>query len=895
MKSNYMLRNAVRLALASGAAAAFVAPNAIAQEGEEEARELDRVQVTGSRIQRTDIEGALPVTTIDREQIELSGESSAADLIRNLSFNSAGSFRPQSGSSAQSFAGVSLRGLGESRTLLLIDGKRLPKAPNVGSSQDLNSIPLAAVERIEILSDGASAVYGSDAIAGVINVVTRKDFEGAEIMYGTSNPAREGGDTEEFSALMGISSERGQLMAGISMNERDIVFQRDRPWSQGGASVFSNNFWEGIFTGSLQHPEFGASVPGEGCTGDGFTRTDAGADSFCFYDFTLQAADEASIKNSSLFVRGRYDINFDWSAFMNASVSRVESFGRYAPVPSSPWPGGLPQANAGDPNHPATAPSDGGLNPNWDDPYYQQFDGQDLFFTHRFAALGPRDAEIDSQVYDADIGVQGRAAGWDIEVGTRFTESSYVDLGRNYVVGDLAQKQIDNGNYNIYDPFSVEDDIANQMKTTINRDSVYRETQSYANFGTDVAQLPAGPLSVAFGAEHRNMKYEDIYDALSEGGQVVGSAGSSASGGRDADAMYFETLVPLLENLEMNIAGRYDDYSDYGSDTSPKISFRYQPIQEVTLRASYGEGFRAPPLNILTQKPAFSAAPVVHAPTADQLGVDPGDSVQITTYSIANPDLESENSEQFSFGVAFQPVDWFSGSVDYFDLQITDQISGISAQQVVNCLMNTAQNCPPGLSVFDENAGFVQSRSPDPAQGLGMAFDGGDPNNDPILFGQTGSTNLGSTQTTGIDLNLTTNFDFGEAGRLRNNLQATYVNEYIVDSGDDVAGNSGLPQTRATLSNVYGIADFDFSWNINYIGPQDTSLAAPDPDPGVKSWTTHDVQGNWYTPWDSKVTVGMRNATDEDPPLDDGASRGFNFDLYDGYGRITYLRYTQSF
>src|SRR5690606_19034820 len=136
---------------------------------------------TGSRIQRADVEGALPITVIDRMDLELSGEISVADFLRTTTFNSFGSFRPQSGSSAQSFAEVSLRGLGGSRTLILIDGRRAPTAPMVGQGQDLNAVPLAAVERIEILSDGASAIYGSDAIGGVVNIITRKDFSGVEI------------------------------------------------------------------------------------------------------------------------------------------------------------------------------------------------------------------------------------------------------------------------------------------------------------------------------------------------------------------------------------------------------------------------------------------------------------------------------------------------------------------------------------------------------------------------------------------------------------------------------------------------------------------------------------------------------------------------------------------
>ena len=163
------------------------------------AQNTERVEVTGSRIKRADSEGALPVTVITREQLQGSGATSVAEFVRNISFAAAGNFRPQSGSSAQAYAALDLRGLGADRTLILLDGRRLPKAPFVGSAVDMNSIPMAMVERIEVLTDGASAVYGSDAMAGVVNIVTRKDFSGIELMAGAADPVVKGGGQERVS------------------------------------------------------------------------------------------------------------------------------------------------------------------------------------------------------------------------------------------------------------------------------------------------------------------------------------------------------------------------------------------------------------------------------------------------------------------------------------------------------------------------------------------------------------------------------------------------------------------------------------------------------------------------------------------------------------------------
>ncbi|MGH6709729.1 MAG: TonB-dependent receptor plug domain-containing protein, partial [Bradyrhizobium sp.] len=205
-------------------AATLVSGNAIAQETESgDAKTLDRIEVTGSRIKRAEIEGALPVTVISRADIDISGKVSVAELLQSSTFNSFGSLTPASGSSAQSFSELSLRGLGGGRTLILIDGRRAPVSPQTGEGQDLNSIPLAAVERVEILSDGASAIYGADALGGVVNIITRKDFNGAEITMGVSNSER-GGDTESGSALFGVSGDRGRLLGGISYNNRGITY-----------------------------------------------------------------------------------------------------------------------------------------------------------------------------------------------------------------------------------------------------------------------------------------------------------------------------------------------------------------------------------------------------------------------------------------------------------------------------------------------------------------------------------------------------------------------------------------------------------------------------------------------------------------------------------------------
>lgn len=865
---NPLLSNAIRYALSAGAVAglAFTSAPVFAQDDEDKA-ELDAIEVTGSRIKRSDVEGALPVTIITREQIELSGESNAADFLRNLTFNSAGSFRPQSGSSLQGESTLNLRGIGSARTLVLVDGRRLPKAPSSGAAQDLGTIPMGAIERIEILSDGASAVYGSDAIGGVVNVILREDYEGAEIMLGgqeVSIPTN-GGEREEGSIVVGAAGDRSSITMGMSWNNREIIFARDLPWSAGtGASLFGNNF---SLVGADGGVTFGF-LPTANDRFCGFAANTAffqAADGLCRYDFTQVSADEASTENRSFYARGKHEINNNWELFANASYARTDSFGRYAPVPDARF--------FDDPSNPvffALSPTSPNNPTNPNSPLYDPSLGlapQPIDWWHRFDAVGPRDSRVSTQLTDILIGAEGVIGNAEVEFGVRHTNNVRSDVGRNYLLRSVAQQLIENGEYSLADPYGNPDALQ-RMRITVFRDSKYDQDEAYATVAFDAFDMSAGPVQMVFGGEYRQEKYADIYDPQSESGAVGGSAGNSAGGDREVGSFFFEALFPLLDNLEMNIAGRYDDYSDFGSEFSPKISFRYQPADTVTLRASYGQGFRAPTLDVLTQKPSFSADSVRDPVTCLLAVGDATAQCQINARVVGNQDLQPEESDQFSLGVAWEPVDWFNMTADYYDIEITNRIRLISSQS----LIDFPDRAPPGLGCQRDASGRITQCI-------------------------RGSGNQGEYELSGMDFNFRFNYDlFG--GSFMNNLQISHLIEQRLSRpdgtlGDDIVKTPGLPENRATLNNVFSIGDWSFAYNINYIGDQDASTTAA----AVGSWVTHDVQANYFAPWDGQITVGVRNAGEKFPPIDQGnqGSRDYDFNLYDGYGRITYVRYTQTF
>ena len=872
MFTNTKLAKSIQLAIAFGAVSGLsLSTAAVAQETEEaEAEAVEKIQVTGSRIKRADMEGALPVTVIDRAAIEFSGQTSVADLLRNTSFNSTGSFRPQSGSSAQGVSQINLRGLGASRSLVLVDGRRLARSPSTGSSQDLNGIPAAAVERIEILTDGASAVYGSDAIGGVVNIITRKDFNGVEMKLGAAQIDREGGDREEGSIIFGASSSDGQMLGGVSWNKRDIVFARDFPWYSPGGSFYSQNFydtnnpdayWTSLGPNACDQGEFysipySLSVPNS----DGVAQR-------CGFNFASVSADEASTGVVGFFLNSRYEINDDWSVYSNMNISKSSSFGRYAPS--------LAQAYVGptSPNNP-TNPDSPYYDPAWNTSTYDgstemATTGSDgVFVLHRFAGLGNRDNNVDNYLSDLLVGFEGDIDGVLVEFGVRRNKSRTYDIGRNYVVIPIAEQYMDDGSYLLGDLDRNPADVLNSMKATISRIGDYNQDEVFGSVQFDLFEMDGGTAVAIVGGEWRDILFNDQYDSLSEGGVIGGSAGNSAGGSRQVSAAYVEAVFPYSDEVEITAALRRDSYSDYGSDVSPKVSVRYNPTDELVLRASYGEGFRAPTLDILTQKESFSADSVRDPQHCEAVGLAPTCSDQVDAYVIANPFLESESSTQYAFGMAYEAAEWIDFSLDYFNIEIENRIKSFSAGELIN-LQNLGQALPAGMEVVRNANGAIDSIT----RGFG---------------------NQGTLQTSGLDLNLNTRFDFNEMGALRQNVSMSYTQKYDVD-GNSQLDFSAFPQYRGVISNVYSIGDFDIAWNMNIIG--DTARLSGSEYLPVPHWITNDINVSYNASWGGKVTIGSNNVGGKDPILDtdpDG-SRDYNFSLYDGYGRIVYARYTQSF
>ncbi|MCH8930305.1 MAG: TonB-dependent receptor [Proteobacteria bacterium] len=636
MKERNPIQDAVRYALVAGVAASFASiPSVAVAQDDEDVAEQGLIEVTGSRIKRVDVEGPSPVAIITRADIENSGDISVADVLRQSSYNQFGSFRQRSGSSAQSQATISLRGLGAQRTLVLLDGRRIAGSPTFGSgsAQNLNTIPIAAVERIEILRDGASAIYGADAVGGVVNIIMRKDYEGLQISAEVGRPTQAGGDENAYSIVGGITSGKGNITFALDHSDSEIIFNGDRAFSAVGLSAFG---FPGSF--AVTDPVLGSlgTFPDPRCpnsinTDPNFANSQINTgNGLCNYNYAATSANEASLTRDTLFVNGNYQVNEDLNFFARGTFSRTESFGRYAPAPmvgGSPF---LPSMSAANPNNP-TAPgavSTAGLPSNYPLPFagatdLSQFDTDgdgipdvtgpfDLSIFYRNVPGGFRDGNTTDILYDYLIGFEGSSdlfGGLDWETGFQYSRQTGDDTSAGLAFRNGLQGVIDDGTFDIFNVQGNGTDpaIAQTFVHTGFANTMHRITGGDFTATWDAFQMPAGPVPIVLGTEYRDEKFSQDFDAQQNAGNVDGSAGGQdIEGSRAVLAFYAETSLPITEDLEISLAARFDSYNDFGTTVNPKISVGYRPTDTLLIRASYGEGFRAPSMEELYSSPAQS-------------------------------------------------------------------------------------------------------------------------------------------------------------------------------------------------------------------------------------------------------------------------------------------------
>ncbi len=608
-------------------------------------RTLDSVQVTGTRIKTAELQGQVPFQTLNRADIERTGLTSIGEVLQELTasgsalnakFNSSGNFGfPPDGSGVGAgSAQVDLRHLGSKRVLVLVDGIRWvneSSASGVGSSTDLNTIPLAIVERIEVLEDGASSLYGSDAIAGVVNIITRRTFDGAQVTLNYGQYGKGDGTNQGMDLAWGTSGENFSLFLGTSYVKQDPIYARDCaqarfPIPGTGLTFASSATPDGRFqfvdsnTGVRQNltPNAGVGTPQYDGSG-GCTRSD---DYHCFgtadrYNFAGQNLLLTPSERKGVFAQFRYYFNDDVQWYVKALGNRRESTNQAAPEPIFLGP------DAGTGNPLADNIVISALNP------FNPF-GFDLDSATNLIQIGRRPVEGGPRRYEQQVDTQyfgtglvgtfegaGRTWFWDVKGMYSKNKAEQTNYGSynlyniyniNLALGDPAACAAVAGCVPL-DIFSGAGSITPEMLRWIQpvvRDRSQNELSLFtANLSSELFQLPGGAVSFAGGYEYR--KYEGAYqpDPLTVARRYNGLPSLPTSGSYDVNEAYLELNIPIFANsalgdkLDLNIAGRYSDYSTFGGEFTPKYGLRWQITDEFVLRTSYAEGFRAPTIGEL--------------------------------------------------------------------------------------------------------------------------------------------------------------------------------------------------------------------------------------------------------------------------------------------------------
>jgi outer membrane receptor for ferrienterochelin and colicin len=886
---------------------------------DENVEKLDKIEVVGSRIKRTDIEGVSPVLTVTREELEISGHNTIQDFIRTLTITSGNTGDDNNNSFASGTSTINLRGLGNNATLVLINGRRMAahgQAQNITESfVDLNSIPMAAVERIEILKDGASAIYGADAVGGVVNLVLRKNFTGAEYTVGYQTDVDGDAPQSTFSAIIGGGNDNTDFTLTFSALDREALFYRDRNFSASADQRANGGFDQRStfgFPGTVFSPSAGTFTAHPDCDAD-LVRPQFGGTvcSLNFNDF-INFYPDSQRYSSNLYMN--HKITEKINLYLDFGVNVNKSVNIAAPAPwVGPFSNGIntsgPGANSILPPEASAALPFGGLmlfvpqsNP------FNTF-GEDIGLLHRPIGFGPRVAEKHTTTYRFNTGVEGYfgESSWEYDVGFGYSRSNVLVEHRNSIDAVKLQSALlgvldpnGSGETIYYNPFGDNDQRVIDFAKLVYEDrNVSWERSFIFNFTGPLLSMPAGDLGLAVGAEVRKQFISAEADPLRNSGGLVGTGQANDTfGDRDVTSFYAEFSVPLLKSLELQLAARYEDYSDFGTTTKPKIGLRWQPIKDLLLRASWGESFRAPSLTelfsgVVTSFPGGLIDPVrcpspgspagVNGNAPDLSGTDCGNG-QNTVNNGGNSNLSPEESESVNFGVVWEPsfFDGFNLSLDYFRFKHENIITQLQNQLLINLndprfvIRNGGPTSPISLikntfinGAFREVSGvdFGLAYQREIAGGIFQVS-----NN--LTYYETFEfapirVDASGNQTIGAVIDGTGNTNLGDFPILRDNLSLSYsFNKHSISAIGHY--RSGLDATNAN----------------SITGSNETS-----------SWSTLDLAYTYFVGDKSKLQVGCINCTDRDPIFDPDRSEeaGYFKSTDDPRGAVVYIRWTQGF
>jgi iron complex outermembrane receptor protein len=925
-----------------------------------------RVEVTGSRIRQVDLETAQPIQVMTQEQIQKSGRVTVGDILNQLTSagtpdfsrgNALGSDREQGGQY------INMRNLGANRLLVLVDGKRWTQTVN--GYTDLSTVPSAMIERIEILKDGASSIYGSDAIAGVVNIILKKKLDGGQLsLYSGANDKGDGRN-KDFSLSYGAATDKASLMFGLTHTEQGAVWARDRditkyskgpnhptdglltgPWGrirQVDAYGDPTGFNQVInHTGNLDYT--GVGVGADPRDPNNYHKyTGANSDKF---NTASQMMFQTPTKLDTLFTKGTLELPYDMQLTTTAMYSQRKSETQIA---------GYPLNSKTQPNYPVYISKDS---------YYNAF-GEDLFFYRRTTEV-PRVTDNENKTLHIDSTLSGsfdvRGHAWNWDVGYNHSEVSGTTLGTGNLNLLNLQKALGpsfkNANgvvqcgtpgapiklsdctpWNIVGgPSATTPEVLDYVMST--GQGTYGSTvnSGTANISGEVLQLPAGALGVAAGVEHREVRGYDQPGQFEQSGYSTDLAGSTTRGKYNVKEAYAEVNIPVLkgvrfaELLSFDLATRHSVYSNFGTTNNSKGSFQWKPTKDLLARGTYAQGFRAPTVGDTfgggeqtydtyvdpcdatygqrTGNPAVDArcgaagAPVdfrqVDATGKPISNAGGTQSTAPFTAGLGNKSLQPERAKTKTLGFVYSPsfLPGFSGSLDWYNIKVTNQIKAITATEVAeNCYVHGVQSYCNGI-VRDASGQIINL--------------------------SRGNVNQGALETEGLDLGLNYRLPRTKYGQFAVRTDTTFVTKYrtkadetaewVSSVGEYDENGNAYYRVKSNVTLDWSLGNWGASWTARFYGsvrdkcysndvnaPVECSNVAGSANWGrgynqLGAMVYNDLSVSYKTPWKGQFVVGANNIFDKQARTTVlGAASSSAVDANLPIDRFIYVRYNQNF
>lgn len=944
MTQTKLLRRAIHLSLTAGLAAGLgVSTQAAAADGQ--LTSLGEQTVVGEPVQSIDINAAAPVLRIDRADIKATGLKTVEEVLSRLTIagaatNATANFR------GTGETNVALRNLGSQRVLVLVNGHRW--MTSLKGDVDLSTIPLAIVDHIEILKAGDSARYGSGAITGVINLVTRKNFSGTEARayYGEYRDGGEhDGATQSYSFTVGAGSDRGHVVMNASYFKQEPVFDADRTISSvprygTGTTRGSSTTTQGRFmihdpnTGEMLDLTVKDGAPGTSL--DDFRPFNTITD---HYNFQLANYLLAPSERTGLFVQGNYALTPDITFYSTMAYDNRVSHHRFGPSEikvgaNTAFPISISASNPYNPfGYDLTAT---GPNPAL------------LSFSRQLAETDARYFTEDVDTYYFTGGFSGhlpgalRDIGWDVNY--VFNKSQFNSLRNDLINANKLGHALGPASecpsgenpkcvpLNVFGGQYQGGTITPAMLDYITYTGHHSMTSHMRNYnarlGGPIVDLPAGPLSFNLGYEYREVDGSDVPDSVTAAGNSFGDFGEPASGRYSVNAEYAGINVPLLadlplaQKLEVDLEARHASFDTFGTTNASRAGLRWRPANDWLVRANWSEDFRAPTIREMFGGISVGAAAITDpcsgytgASTAPEVAAAcaaagiPASYVQtqtrIRTISGANPDLEPETSISRGLGVVFSPsaVPALNVNLDYWKIEVDNIVTQLDPQQLL--------------------LGCYQAGEPAFCAGIERSAAGA------ITTINNLQTNTGSVSTEGLDAGVSYVFPITDFGQFALNWQTTYLHDYtetlthfgsggsepIVTerSGQEFGRIAGFPLFRSNLDVSWSMGNWSADWLVRYLS--DMSEKCSDSYDGTPlsfthlglcaypnqannhlsrnklgAVTYHDVQvGYDFIAANTRLTFGVRNIFDKKPPISMTAGSSFDTDLYPIPGRFPYL------